>query len=76
MARGAAGSSGRRGGHSARGTRRRQNAAAARESDRTELEDTDLSAAITELQKQMTILSATQASFSKLSSLSLFAYLR
>lgn len=51
-------------------------AAAARESDRTELEDTDLSAAITELQKQMTILSATQASFSKLSSLSLFTYLR
>lgn len=51
-------------------------AAAAREVDRTELEDTDLSAAITQLQKQMTILSATQASFSKLSSLSLFTYLR
>ncbi len=51
-------------------------AAAAREVDRTGLEDTDLSTAITELQKQMTILSATQASFSKLSSLSLFTYLR
>lgn len=51
-------------------------AAAARESDRTGLEDTDMSAAITELQKQMTILSATQASFTKLSSLSLFTYLR
>ncbi len=32
--------------------------------------------AITELQKTMTILSATQASFSKLSQLSLFDYIR
>lgn len=36
----------------------------------------DLTAAITELQKTSTILSATQASFTKLSSLSLFDYLK
>ena len=51
-------------------------AAATRETDRTALEDTDTTAAITELQKTMTILSATQASFTKLSSLSLFDYLK
>lgn len=51
-------------------------AAAARETDRTGLEDTDLSTAITQLQKTMTILSATQASFTKLGSLSLFDYLK
>lgn len=50
--------------------------AADRELERSGLEDTDLTAAITELQQQMTVLSATQASFSKLSSLSLFDYLR
>jgi flagellar hook-associated protein 3 FlgL len=49
--------------------------AVAREVDRTGLEDTDITAAITELQKTMTVLQATQASFSKLSSLSLFDYL-
>lgn len=36
----------------------------------------DMAAAITELQKTMTVLQATQASFSKLSQLSLFDYLR
>jgi flagellar hook-associated protein 3 FlgL len=36
----------------------------------------DMAAAITELQKTMTVLQATQASFSKLSGLSLFDYLR
>ena len=46
-----------------------------RETDRMGLEDTDVTAAITELQKTMTVLQATQASFSKLSSLSLFNYL-
>jgi flagellar hook-associated protein 3 FlgL len=46
-----------------------------RETDRIGLEDTDVTAAITELQKTMTVLQATQASFSKLSSLSLFDYL-
>lgn len=47
-----------------------------RETLRSGLEDTDVTAAITELQKTMTILSATQASFTKLSSLSLFDYLK
>jgi flagellar hook-associated protein 3 FlgL len=47
-----------------------------REALRSGLEDTDVTVAITELQKTMTILSATQASFTKLQSLSLFDYLR
>lgn len=47
-----------------------------REAVRSGLEDTDITAAITELQKTMTILSATQASFIKLQGLSLFDYLR
>ena len=51
-------------------------AAAARETDRVGLEDTDISTAITELQKTMTVLQATQASFAKLGQLSLFDYLR
>ena len=53
-----------------------QQAGTDREAARSALEDTDITAAITELQKTMTILSATQASFSKLQSLSLFDYLR
>ncbi|MEG3177783.1 flagellar hook-associated protein FlgL [Sphingomonas sp. RB3P16] len=51
-------------------------AAGARELDRSALEDTDQSSAIVELQKTMTVLSATQASFTKLNSLSLFDYLK
>ncbi|WP_375402201.1 flagellin [uncultured Sphingomonas sp.] len=47
-----------------------------REELRSSLEDVDVTAAITELQKTMTVLQATQASFAKLSSLSLFSYLR
>ena len=47
-----------------------------REASRSALEDTDVTQAITELQKTMTVLQATQASFAKLSSLSLFDYLR
>ncbi|MGN6278193.1 MAG: flagellar hook-associated protein FlgL [Sphingomonas sp.] len=47
-----------------------------RETQRSALEDTDVTTAITELQKTMTILQATQASFTKLSSLSLFDYLK
>lgn len=47
-----------------------------REAARSSLEDTDVTAAITQLQKTMTVLQATQASFSKLSSLSLFDYLK
>lgn len=47
-----------------------------REATRSAIEDTDVTLAITELQKTMTILSAAQASFTKLSNLSLFDYLR
>lgn len=47
-----------------------------REEARSAIEDTDVTAAITELQKTLTILSATQASFSKLTSLNLFQQLR
>lgn len=47
-----------------------------RTSLRSSLEDTDVTAAITELQKTMTTLQATQASFTKLSALSLFDYLK
>lgn len=47
-----------------------------REELRSSLEDVDVTAAITELQKTMTILNATQASFAKMTSLSLFNYLR
>ncbi|MCH4894152.1 MULTISPECIES: flagellar hook-associated protein FlgL [unclassified Sphingomonas] len=46
-----------------------------REELRSALEDTDVSAAITELQKTLTILQATQSSFARLSDLSLFNYL-
>lgn len=56
-------------------TERLTEVASTREADRSALEDTDITAAITELQKTMTVLQATQASFSKLSSLSLFNYL-
>ncbi|WBH15643.1 flagellin N-terminal helical domain-containing protein [Sphingomonas radiodurans] len=47
-----------------------------REIARSGIEDADATETIIELQKTMTILQATQASFSKLSSLSLFDYLR
>lgn len=47
-----------------------------REDTRSAIEDTDVTTTVIELQKTMTILSATQASFSKLSQLSLFDYLR
>jgi flagellar hook-associated protein 3 FlgL len=50
-------------------------ASEAREDVRSALEDTDITTAVTELQKTLTILQATQASFSKLSGLSLFDYL-
>ena len=43
---------------------------------RSSIEDVDVSEAIVELQKTMTVLQATQASFSKLSQLSLFDYIR
>jgi len=48
----------------------------ARESERSGLEDTDIPTAITQLQKTLTVLQATQASFTKLSSMSLFDYLK
>ncbi|MBY0306122.1 MAG: flagellar hook-associated protein FlgL [Sphingomonas sp.] len=47
-----------------------------RESERSSIEDTNLATAIVELQKTSTILQATQSSLAKLSSLSLFDYLR
>jgi flagellar hook-associated protein 3 FlgL len=47
-----------------------------REATRAALEDTDIAATITQLQKTLTVLQATQASFTKLTSLSLFDYLR
>ncbi|HVJ00993.1 MAG TPA: flagellar hook-associated protein FlgL [Sphingomonas sp.] len=47
-----------------------------REDVRSSLEDTDIAAEVTNLQKTLTILQATQASFTRLSSLSLFDYLR
>lgn len=48
----------------------------AREDARSALEDTDIPTAATQLQQTLTVLQATQASFSKLTSLSLFDYLR
>ena len=53
-----------------------QDAAMVVEAQRTAVEDADLTTTIADLQKTMTILQATQASFSKLSELSLFNYLR
>jgi len=50
--------------------------AEARAADRIRLGETDMPTAIAELQEAMTILEASQASFTKLSSLSLFDYLR
>lgn len=49
---------------------------AARETTRSGIEDVNPATAIAELQKTLTILQATQASFSKLTSLSLFDYIR
>jgi len=48
----------------------------ARETTRSGIEDADLTTAIAELQKTLTVLQATQASFTKLTALSLFDYLR
>lgn len=47
-----------------------------REAARAGIEDTDIAATVTQLQKTLTVLQATQASFSKLTALSLFDYLR
>lgn len=47
-----------------------------RESERSTLEDTDITKAITELQRTSTVLQAAQAGLAKLSSLSLFDYIR
>lgn len=43
---------------------------------RSAIEDTDLSTAVTQLQQTMLVLQASQASFSKIKSMSLFDYLR
>jgi len=47
-----------------------------REAARDGLESADIASTVTELQKTLTILQATQASFTKLTSMSLFDYLR
>lgn len=53
-----------------------ERAATDREAARSGLEDADIVATATELQKTLTILAVTQASFGKMSSMSLFDYLR
>ncbi|URW75532.1 flagellar biosynthesis protein FlgL [Sphingomonas donggukensis] len=57
-------------------TARLADIATAREEVRTGIEDVDVTQTITELQKTLTVLQATQASFTKLTSLSLFDYIR
>ncbi len=57
-------------------TERLADADIAREATRSGIEDVDTTEAIAQLQKTLTILQATQASFSKLTSMSLFDYLR
>jgi flagellar hook-associated protein 3 FlgL len=47
-----------------------------REATRSGIEDTDIASATVELQKALTVLSATQSTFTKLTSLSLFNYLK
>jgi len=51
-------------------------AAEARDETRTAVQGTDTTKAVADLQQTLTILSATQASFTKLTSLSLFDYLK
>ncbi len=70
------GSVGARGARLELETSRLEDTGIAREADRSALEDTDLTAAIANLQKASTILEATQASFTRLSQLSLFDYIR
>lgn len=55
---------------------RLETAALSREESRSAIEDTDIPSAVAELQKTLTVLQATQASFTKLSGMSLFDYLR
>ncbi len=55
---------------------RLQDTGTLRETERSSIEDTDVTTAITQLQKTSTVLQATQASFTKLSQLSLFDYLK
>ena len=47
-----------------------------RETTRSGIEDTDIPTAVAKLQKTLTVLQATQASFTKLTSVSLFDYLK
>ena len=51
-------------------------AATARDDARSAIEDIDLAATISDFQQTLTVLQATQASFTKLTALSLFDYLR
>ena len=55
---------------------RLESADTARETERSALQDTDITRAIVDLQRTSTILEATQASLSRLSQLSLFDFLR
>ncbi len=55
---------------------RLKDAAETRETTRSGIEDTDIPTAVAQLQKTLTVLQATQASFTKLSSVSLFDYLK
>jgi flagellar hook-associated protein 3 FlgL len=50
--------------------------AVTRETARSGIEDTDIPTAVANLQKTLTVLSATQSTFTKLSSMSLFNYLK
>jgi flagellar hook-associated protein 3 FlgL len=72
----ARGSIGARGARLDLETARLESTAIIRETERSRIEDTDVTATIIELQKTTTILQATQASLGRLSSLSLFDYLR
>lgn len=57
-------------------TARLADTSVSREESRSNIEDVDTATAITQLQKTLTVLQATQASFSKLTALSLFDYIR
>lgn len=57
-------------------TSRLTDIATTRETERSSLEDVDPTEALIELQKTSTVLQATQASFTKLSQLSLFDYIK
>jgi len=57
-------------------TERRSQVSEQRASEQADLGGTDIAATITELQQALTVLEASQASFTKLASLSLFDLIR